>query len=521
MPPTPPPTPIRVNKKLLLANSIGTAVAHVLNIVALIWVVQHLLSRIPADEYELLPIISSLVIFLPIAIDTFTSGIARFVTEAYVRKDFDRIVQITSTMFIVNIVVMVVLLAILSTLTWKLNYVLDIAPGRLGEARLMFSLLLMSSVLYLPSTPFAVGMHVRQRFLVLSGIALLGTLIRIILLFSLILGIGPDVLYVAIANCAANVFMQVGRVVCSMRMVPELRVKLGSFRMSVAKQILGFGAWSTVGRTAGAIRDGSDPILLNHLTDAIQVNSFHVGSLIERQFKAILSKVATPFEPVFTSLHVDDNDHRFGNAYLRVTRLILWVTTPPIIPLLVYRNELMGLYLKDALHKYPTVPDLLGVLTLGMPIMATNIPIWFVARARARIAAYSTNGLIVEVSNLALTLLLVYTLQIGAMGSALGTFISNVILCPILIWPLGCRLASVRVRDHASEMLLGLAPTTIIAALGEYSRLIWAPHSWLTLGASSVLLYALSIAVVVALMKPADRNDFKKTMNKLVGRFRG
>ena len=508
----------KVDKKLLFLNSIGTAFAHLLNIAALVWVVQHLLKRISPEEFELLPVVSSLVVFMPIFLDTFSSGIARYVTAAYAGKDFERITCIASTMFVVNLVVAFFLMLLVGLASWQVDAILDIHPDRIGEARLMLLMLVGSSVLFLPTTPLVVGMHVKQRFLIISAITTVATIIRILVMVVLIVGLAPKVIYVAFATFIATVFTQIAKLLWSRRLLPELHFSPAAVDLTIARSILGFGVWSTLGRTANAIRQGADPLILNQLSTAIQVNTFHVGSLVDRQIRALLSMVTTPLEPIFTSLHVDADDDRFGKAFLRVTRLTLWLTTPPLIPLLVFREEFMQLYLGSAFSQYPSASNVMGLLLLTFPFVATLSPLFLIVRAKGDIGAYTRRIIFAQFANLFFTFVLVWNIGLGAIGSALATLIVT-ITYPAYLWPLGCKFAAIKYGVYKKQILLGVFPSALSGLIAVCIRNIVEIDSWIELSAYSTVTVLVGGILTLPMLHSADRNDIGKLILKIRSRI--
>jgi O-antigen/teichoic acid export membrane protein len=506
--------PSTIDKKLLVVNSLATAAAHVVNLVVLIWVVQHLLKRIPSEEFVLLPLASSLVMFLPIALDAFTSGIARFVTVAHAAGDTAAMTRIASTMCVVNTVAAVVTMAVLGLAAWKIDVLLGIAPEYIDEARWVFLLLTGSAVLALPTAPLVVGMHVRQRFLVSSAISVVSTLIRAGLLVALIVGVGPKVVFVAVATFASTLFTQIASVVASMMLLPSLRFSPEAIEFRQARSIMTFGVWSTVGRTADAIRQGADPLILNHFSIAAEVATFHVGSLIDRQVRTLMSMMVTPLEPVFTGLHADGDNDRLGNAFLRATRLALWITMPLLVPLLVFREEIMKLYLGQAYLKFDKAPTVMGLLLLTFPLFTVLTPIFLLARGRGHLGEFTRWVVAGQFLNLFITVVLVGPFRAGATGSAMATLLVAM-LYPFVVWPIGCRLAHIPVSRYVYEVGVGIVPSLTIAAVALASRWIIVCDTWSRLAVAVAATACLGWLATIPWLRTPDRNDLRTVVNRV------
>ena len=113
-------TQVEISKKLVLINSASSLVTRVLNISVLIWLQQYLLKRITPEEYSLLPVIYSVMMFAPLITTILTGGLGRYIVVAYAKHDDNRVTQIVSTMF-------PILFCVSTRVMWVITY--PYAPG--------------------------------------------------------------------------------------------------------------------------------------------------------------------------------------------------------------------------------------------------------------------------------------------------------------------------------------------------------------------------------------------------------
>ena len=119
---------VEISKKLVLINSASSVITRLLSISVLIWLQQYLLKRITPEEYSLLPVLYSVMMFAPLVTTILTGGLGRYIVEAYARDDDERVTQIVSTMFPILCAAGVVLLSAGWTFAWYIDSVLNVAP---------------------------------------------------------------------------------------------------------------------------------------------------------------------------------------------------------------------------------------------------------------------------------------------------------------------------------------------------------------------------------------------------------
>jgi hypothetical protein len=109
---------------------------------------------------------------------------------------------------------------------------------------------------------------------------------------------------------------------------------------------------------------------------------------------------------------------------------------------------------------------------------------------------------------LLLTLYLVGSLHMGAIGSALATLAVTAVGAPLLNWSLAFRLTGSRWPDWLRETYLpGLLPMAVAAPVWIALRHWAPPASWLALGLHFAAGWLVYLAALPLALRPEDRSD--------------
>jgi O-antigen/teichoic acid export membrane protein len=505
---------IEISKRLVLLNTASAVLARAINVFLIVWLHQYLLRRISPEEYQLLPLLMSIILLLPLVTAFLTAGLGRFMLTAYARGDDRQVTQIVSTMFPLLLATGGVLLAGGLALAWNIDKVLVVAPEQLWDARLMMALLILSTALKPPCTAFSVGFYIQQRFVLYNTLAVGGELLRVALLFALLLGVSTSVLWVVVANVTTELVLTVVTLVLSVRMIPALRFRRREIRWERARELLSFGGWSFLGNLAYRMRETFILLLLNRLATPLDVAVFNVGYLGRRQINTWTEVLGGPLYPVVTGMHALGATDRVRNIYLRGGRLALWITLLVGLPAALYAETIIRLYIGATYREAAFVM----ILTLaGLVVTEGASMIWQVSMATGRVRGTSLWILMTQAAIVALAAYVVATLGWGATGVALAVVAVGIFAGPLALWPLGLTLAGATFTAWVRETLLpGVAPgcvaAVVWAALGIYLR----PASWVSLGlctAAGVLCY---LGVLLAFcLEPRDREDLAKLWARL------
>jgi len=451
---------------------------------------------------------------VPLFTSVLTGGLGRYAVEAYAKGDNQRVTQIVSSIFPLLLVASVLTVLVGGLAAWQVGRILVIAAPLVGKAQIMFALLALMAAANLALSPFGLGFYVRQKFVLLNVINLGVQVLRACMLFALLFGIGTSVLWVVVAGVTSEMVGLIIRTWTSRRLLPALNFRVSEMSRATARQVLTFGTWTFVQNLAETIRNSADPIILNHLGTPLDVTCLHLGSMAHRELRRVIGLVLSPLLPPLTALHAKGDNAGLRYLYLRGGRVTLWAVLLPATFLVIYRQELMELYVGA---KFSAAAAVMAILLCTFPIGIGHCMRWAIAYATGDIRRLALIVLFNQLVNLSLTFYLVGVAKMGAMGAALATFLVAAILGPLLLWNIGFRMIDVTLREWLARTAIpGLLPAAGGAAAWLAIRAVTEPESWLQLAASGLAGAAVYAAVLGAFcLQPVDRNDLRHVWNRL------
>lgn len=504
---------ITVSKRLVAINSASSVVAKIVNMTVLLWVYQYLLKRIPAEEFAVLPVVTAIMVFAPLFFSFFTGGISRYVVEAYAKGDFERVTRIVSSIFPLLALGAFVFLVAGAGFALNIEKVLNIAPQMIESARIMMALLVMSFALQMLVLPFGVGFHVRQRFVELNFLRIGRDLIRILLLFVLLIGIGPQVIWVVVATFVSEVTYTIVRIIRSRQMVAALRFRPAFFEKKQAMELMSFGLWTTLGRLGSVMYTNAATIVLNLYGSAVDVTSYHIGSTFFRQLDSMINMAAQPLQPVMTAMHVLEDRHRFGMTVFRGGRYALWVAMSVATPLLIYADIFIELYLGA---KYSSASMVIVLFMIIFPFTKPTTLLSMAAMAMARVREFFLPAFLFQAAGLVLMYWSVTQTNLGVLGVTLSLTIITVASQMLYYWPLCLKLTDFKFRDFVANVLRpGFSPALGAGIIWLTLKLTILPQSWLALGLCVVTGGIAYLIILFGLcLNPSEKRDLRSILSK-------
>ena len=425
---------------------------------------QYLLARLPAEEFAVLPVVMSLIVFAPLFFSFFSSGISRYVVDLYAKGDTQAVTGVVSSIFLPLFSMVVVFLGGGVLFALNIEMFLNIPPEMEVQARWMLGLLVVSFALQMLVTPFVVGFHVRQAYVELNLWALGRDALRILLLLGFLLGLGASVLWVAVATAISETCHSLVTFMRSRQMVPELRVRLNMIDWKRAGTLLSFGWWTTLGRLGSVMYTNAATILLNLFGSATEVTSYHIGATLFRQIESTLGFAAQPLQPVLTAMNALEERERLGRTVFRGGRYALWVTLLVAVPLIIYAEDFVFLYLGP---NYPQTSMVIILFMIIFPFTSPTALLAMTAMSMARVREFFLPAFLFQFAGLILMVVMVRFTDLGAMGVTLSLTVITIASQLFYYWRLCLKLT----QASASSFVTSVLRPGVLPALG--GAIVW------------------------------------------------
>lgn len=497
-----------ISKRLVLINSASSLLTKLASIAVMIWVQQFLLKRIPVEEYSLLPVVYSLSIFLPLLTEVLAGGIKRYVLEAFVNRDAEGITRIVSTMFPLLCLGGMLIIALGGVIAWKVEAILNISPKYVDLAREMILLVFGIEALRLAAKAFDSGLFVTQRFVLQNLISISCELLRTIALLFLLLEVTVSVSSVVYATAVGSIAEIIVLLLASRHFLPNQKFRFARFNADTFKVLLHFGGWSSLNVVAGLTRKMGDPIILNRLATPLDVACFNLGALIPNRMEVIMNQsILGSILPPIIALNASGQHEKLRKLYLRIGRYALWGTLSICGPFIVFNQPIVRLYVGSEFQQAGTV---LLLLLACYPLVYGNALYTVLANAKVQMKSMAIRESLSSLLNLGLTIVLIGYFGMGAVGSALATFLIYGLGSLAIFIPFGKDMAGATWPEYIRQTAIpGVIPFFTTSAMLKVLDLMRPAEFWADIFFYSLLGGVLYLAMVWVIANEHDRLQFK------------
>lgn len=418
------------------------------------------LSSLGEVDYGIYNVVGGVVALFGVLSGSLTAAISRFLTYELGRGDAQRLRSIFSTAVIVQILLAIVIVILAELLAmWFVNSRMVLPDGRVGAARVVLQLSLLTFVINLISVPYNAAIVAHERMAVFAYISIFEVVgkLAIALLLSKA-SFDRLILYSGMLALLALIVRILYSVYCS-RHFDECRVE---WRLNTAlfKELFGFAGWNFIGASSAILRDQGGNILLNIFCGPAVNAARGVANQVNNAVNGFVTNFMVALNPqIIKSYAVKEYDYMFRLAF-NGARFSLYLLLLISLPILLNTQYLLSLWLVDVPEYTASFVRLVLVFAMSESLA---YPLITIMLATGRIRTYQIVVGGVQCLNFPVSYLLLYW---GASPqSVLVTAIVISVICEVVRLFMLKRMVQLPVGLFFKQVWLNVILVSVVAII--------------------------------------------------------
>ena len=375
-----------VDNSRIAKNTVYLYIRMIFVLGANFFAVRVLLEALGVEDYGLFNLIVGFVTLFTLLNGAMQSTVQRFLCfELGKEKGGD-----TKAVFAVCLVLFaalagVILVASETVGLWFVNCKLNIPPGRERSAAIVYQLsilVMLAKTMQIPFTALIVSyerMGVFAKISIVEAALTLGAALALKFLSGDLL-----IWYTSLYTLATLVVVAVYAGFCRINFA-EARFPQRIDRKRIGS-IGSFFSWSIFGAVVVMLKGQGLNVLLNVFFGVAFNATWAVSNKISMAVNSLVLNFQQAFKPQIVKVWVESPGVAFFNLLIRTSRwsfFLIWIFA---LPLLVFPDELMGLWLKGDLP--PQLSSFVRLMVVSLVFDAVSGPLWMAVQATGRIAKY-------------------------------------------------------------------------------------------------------------------------------------
>lgn len=495
----------------VLGNTSTSILRFLVTVVATLVLTPFIIDHIGKADYGLWSLAFSILGFLGLVDMGFATSTVKYVAECRGQQDPERRNRLVSTLLVVYLVLAVVVAVGSAVLALFFNQLFDIPDEQQRDALLVFGVLAVRLVLYLPLGLFRGILFGEQRIVSINAVQVASAALNVALVVAA-LQAGYGVVAIAIVNVVVLVAEHAAYFVLARRYLPDLAIRPRWFSRERVSQLLGFSVFAALINVSSVVVLQADPIVVKLFLPLGAVAVYAVALRVATYVLLLVKQLNNVITPVIAELKGAGDTVGLQTIFVRGTKFTLALALPLVLGFGLHATDLLVHWLG---------PD----FAEGGPILAVLLAAMTTMLARETSSNYlAMTGLHQFTAWMALTsagvniaLSVVFAWAVGLVGVAIATLVSSVAIDLLVVIPRACRACAIPLPEYLRRGVLPLFwPAVALAAVLVVLRLAWMPSSLLAIGAQLAPAWIVFAVVLwLVALEPSEKTVARGIFRRL------
>lgn len=493
-----------------ITNSIASFLGIAFTPLAAFFITPYALTQLGNVQYGIYAIFFSVLSLLNFLDFGLAYASIRSIVESNEKKEFDKvrtIINMTISIFI-GLTIVIIFIGIL--LIDPVMNLLNIPSEYTVEAQRGFIITLLSLGAFFIVSSYRAVLQAYQRYIAINVVsASLTVIFTIVTLISLWINPRLDIIiFVTFINNTVNVILFAFIV---KRIVPSYYFHF-AFDKTIFKQIFHFSSYTFIIMMCYETLFQFDKFLINRRLGPTQLTYYVIPMNITLRMREAIANINNVLFPLATELHTNQRKSELINLYQQATKVNMIGLAAMAVPLFVYSDKIIGLWLGDTYVENSSILLKLGVIGYSLYTL-TSIPASFLGAMNLQ----KNNMLFFlsfTITNVILLFILVPTY--GLIGAGLA-FIFAHWSVPIMYLYSEKKLSAPFIIQL--KMYSRLSIVILLSAMLFNTVLPFINNIWMLIGTLIVSGCLILSASALIVLNSNDRTVYSSYIKKLLGRF--
>jgi len=451
--------------KQVLKNMISNFIYFFSNLIIGIFLVPFYIKSLGIENYALIPLITSIILYVTFITQSLNSSVLRFLTLDMQRNDFRKANKTFNTSFFGLLGVIALLTPFTIALIYYFPFFFEVPSDQIYEVTILLIGILITFFIKTLGSVFGVSLFAYNRLDLQKYIDLFNLLCRVGLTVVFFKLLHPNLIFVSLAYVIGSLIYLIGTVYFSKRISPFFSVDLKDFEYTQFKDITKMSTWLLVVELGTLLFTQAELILVNILFGTVAGGEYAIVLIWSSMTMNMSGIFAGVFAPVIYAHYAKGQFARVVSTVSLVIKMIGISMAPIIGCIFVFAPQLLSIWLGP---EYARLTLLMRIIIIHLILNLSTQPLSAVNAAYNKAKIPGVVTLFLGILNILLAMYLSIYTSLGYYGIAISGAIFLTIKNSLFVPWYACKLMGITLKTLAKPMLQGpvlIIPVLIVASM--------------------------------------------------------
>lgn len=361
-----------MRKKQIYLNIIANVLSFIVSTVINFFLTPYITRTVGVAAYGFVPLASNFVSYITIITSAFNSMSGRFITIGIHEGNEEEAKRYFSTTFFMNVGLAVLASIIFAFIVIFLEIFIDIPNELISDTKMLFALTFCATVIGLIEAVYTVPAFCQNRLDIKSGISIITTIVRAVILGVCFLLFDAHIFYIGLATVAIIVVESILNYITSKRLLPQLKIEKNKFDIHLIGVLFKSGVWNSFSQLSSILMTGLDLIVANMFLGADESGVLSLAKVFPGLIYTVVALMINAFTPQFVQDYARNDYDSLVDTMDFSAKLIGFVSVIPLAGFVACGREFYSLWVPEQDASLLIVLSYLMIFEqlIGYPIQA-------------------------------------------------------------------------------------------------------------------------------------------------------
>lgn len=265
------------------------------------------LEKLGDEAYGFVGLVNNFVSYVSIVTAALNAMASRFITVSYHSGDKNATEEYFTSVFLSNVVMATVVFVGSVFLALNIEDLVSVAPELVTDLRITVVIAFLNAAIGLVTVVFGVAAFIKNELFLNSIGQLLGSILRVAMLFTLFFFAMPHMWYFSLAGLSATILTGAVQCLVTRMLLPDIGISLSRFNPSKIWELLKIGVWNSIQNINQLIQTGLDLLIANLFVSAAGMGLLSVAKTVPLALTSLSGSIASLFYPKMAQSYAQGN----------------------------------------------------------------------------------------------------------------------------------------------------------------------------------------------------------------------
>lgn len=343
-------------------NVIASVVAFFLSTCISFFLTPYIVRSLGTAAYGFIGLSNSIISYTALITVALNAMAGRFISISYLKGNVTKANQYYSSVFFSNCILGGVILILAAIFVCFINKFLDVPDEILTDVRILFSLLVCSTIIGLVTNMYGISMFIRNELYLSSIRGIIGSIMGSTIIACAFIFFKPHVWYIGLNAVIITSYTAIADRMLHLKLTPDLRINIKSFDFSKVRELISAGSWNIINKLSDILGQGMDLLFANIFVGAGPMGKLSISKALCTLCLGLFGSISGNYGPNMTKLYAEGKMDELVDDFKKSMRVLSCFSAPILCSVVILCKPFYHLWMPEQDSSYLQILTCFGLM---------------------------------------------------------------------------------------------------------------------------------------------------------------